>query len=225
MQSISIISRPAVFVALAVSLLVVLAVAEVRTNKYRPSKLGYLDEQQQSGDSNGSPEGQYGADSGELVDKLASAAGDFYWPVIMPQLPADWYQQALAGRLHQLDLEEAPLPAPTGQYQQPSRGDKRQLASSFRYNSAKVGGDYEPSLFGLHNYRALIGDFKHLPQHLTSPMREGRAFKPKLMSTARGFGKRASGSDGSISFAELLAAANSEATASANGKMSGNAIR
>lgn len=38
-------------------------------------------------------------------------------------------------------------------------------------------------------YRALVDDFKTWA-YATNPSRHGRAFKPKLMSTARGFGKR-----------------------------------
>lgn len=56
------------------------------------------------------------------------------------------------------------------------------------------------------DYRALISEFKR-QSPLANPSRESRAFKPKLMSTARGFGKRA-GSQHRLTYADLLAAAN-----------------
>lgn len=208
------------------AILIALVATEIRADKSRPGRLAYQEERQQPSDGNNNFEGQYGSDSAEQVDKLASVAGDLYWPAIMPQLPTDWYQQALAGRLHQLDAETFPLSAAVAHYQQSLRAEKRQPASSFRYTGITgFGGDSEPSwdTFGAPSYRAYVSDFRPWSRHLASPVREGRAFKPKLMSTARGFGKRAAGPDGNVAYSDLLAAADSAIMS--NGKMSGKALR
>ena len=110
-----------------------------------------------------------------------------------------------------------------------SRPDKRQAIynapiSSLQYiplDSSPIGGGSES-----RNYRALVNDFKQYSHLSNNPSRESRAFKPKIMSTARGFGKRSMNSVGhSVSYADLLAAADPNGPISTNGKMSGNAIR
>lgn len=228
MQRIRNANRMAIWASLAI--LLALLIVESNGEKYRvPSKVSYLDERQQTNDNSNSLDGQYGIDSAEQVDRLASAAGDLYWPALMPQLPADWYQQALAGRLHQLDLE-SPLSAAVYQYQQLPRAEKRHFTTSnFRYNNlAGINGDMDPSVdvSGAPSYRALINDLKHWSHQQLSPSRETRAFKPKLMSTARGFGKRAYGQDaGANSYGDILTGPNPMASITVNGKMSGNAVR
>lgn len=222
MKPISIIGRLSSLGLLVI--LVTFEATEIGADKSRPSRLAYLEERQQPSDGNNNFEGQYGSESAEQVDKLASVAGDLYWPAILPQLPNDWYQQALAGRLHQLDSETFPLSAAVAHYQQSLKAEKRQPASSFRYNAmAGLGGDSEPSwdTFGAPSYRTFVSDIRPWSRHLLSPMREGRAFKPKLMSTARGFGKRAAAADGNAAYSDLLA----DSAIMSNGKMSGKALR
>lgn len=69
------------------------------------------------------------------------------------------------------------------------------------------GGLYDT---GIQNERALVDEFRSISQ-LSNPARESRAFKPKIMSTARGFGKRGSTqspkSQRIMSFRDLIAAA------------------
>lgn len=156
--------------------------------------------------------------AGERVEKLASAVGDLYQP-------SSWYQQApldVANEYQIIDsIDGHRAILPNIGFQQPrltsgSRNDKR-----LQY----LDLDGSASGYGLgRNYRALADDFKQSAQ-LSNPLREGRAFKPKLMSTARGFGKRADNSNDNfrVSLADLLASANTNEAL--NGKMSGNAIR
>lgn len=173
--------------------------------------------------------------AGERVEKLASAVGDLY------QQP-NWYQQAaLNGK--QVSAPEVPfdmneyqligpvderhrLVSPNSNLQRFSLGNRNDKRLQFLdLDGTGTGADtgYN-SMNGLgRNYRALADDFKHSAQ-LSNPLREGRAFKPKLMSTARGFGKRAENSNSfHVSYSDLLALA--DANEATNGKMSGNAIR
>lgn len=107
---------------------------------------------------------------------------------------------------------------------------QEQQADWFRQQQQQpVGIYYTAGLDGgpTRNYHALIDEFKQISS-LANPTRESRAFKPRLMSTARGFGKRSyMGSDGPaarhITYGDLLAAA--AAANQNNGKMSGNALR
>lgn len=72
------------------------------------------------------------------------------------------------------------------------------------------------------NYHNLVNDFKHYSR-VANPSRESRAFKPKLMSTARGFGKRSA-----ITYSDLLAASEStgnQAITSMNGKLNVRSFR
>lgn len=169
--------------------------------------------------------------AGERVEKLASAVGDLY------QQPS-WYQQSALNR-KQVLAQEAPfdsneyqiigsvdgprvIPSNFGGLQRFPFGNRNDKMLQY-LDLDETGSGYN-SMNGLgRNYRALADDFKHSAQ-LSNPLREGRAFKPKLMSTARGFGKRAEGANGfRVSYADLLASAG--ANGALNGKMSGKAIR
>lgn len=147
-------------------------------------------------------------ESGERVDKLASASGDQFYQKGQPL--TDWYRQLSPNRPEFRDADNIqylviPDLAP-GMQQQPNRGQQLVL---------------DPYNFDV---RALVDEFKR-QSPLANPSRASRAFKPKLMSTARGFGKRA-GSSRHATYADLLAAANPNSGLMAtNGKMSGSAIR
>lgn len=147
---------------------------------------------------------------GERVDKLSSAVGDPFWRAQQRQL----YQDAM-DRLKQqrLDSVAGNIDELDGQYQQ--------LVASSR----QAGQTNQGPVSGVRNYHALVDEFKHLSP-ISNPSRESRAFKPKLMSTARGFGKRGySGGQQHITYADLYAASNSNGPLAINGKMSRNAIR
>lgn len=105
---------------------------------------------------------------------------------------------------------------------QPAEQQQQQLAALMDPSTAFSSS----SGSGLRNYHALINDFKSNWAPLANPSREGRGFKPKLMSTARGFGKRSDPSSARhISYADLLASASPNGPLAINGKMSANAIR
>lgn len=159
--------------------------------------------------------------AGERVEKLASAVGDLYQP-------SSWYQQAPLDVVNEyqiidsIDGHRAVLPNIGFQPRLTGgmRNDKR-----LQYLDLDGSASASGYVNGLgRNYRALADDFKQSAQ-LSNPLREGRAFKPRLMSTARGFGKRAVSSNDNfrVSLADLLASANTNEAL--NGKMSGNAIR
>lgn len=167
---------------------------------------------------------QLEGDVGERVEKIPSGLGEFY---LGQQQQPNWYQQALLNGKTALVQEDLPyddyltvgsidgrqVVVPTlARLDAGSRQDKK-----LRYLDLDGAGSFA----GVgRNYRALVDDFKHSAQLA----REGRAFKPKLMSTARGFGKRAgTASDFHVSYADLLASANRNEAL--NGKMSANAIR
>lgn len=134
----------------------------------------------------GAPEAQ-----GERVDKLASAMGDLYWRNQQP----DWlYPQSIPNSRLQRSLAMS-----EGDFQDPE--------------GAQAAGLDGP-LSGSRNYHAFMDEFKQYSR-LANPSRESRAFKPKLMSTARGFGKRSQQANA----ADLFTAPAS------NGKMSGSALR
>lgn len=153
-------------------------------------------------------------DNGERVDKLASAAGDLYWQQqqLQPQQLADWYHQTLNKLQQQVESQDPETgsevlilqtrpgarisPAPASW----DRVEKR----PFDFNSmpaypvstganGNIGFSSGPP--APRNYHTLVDDYKHWASRTMSsnPMREGRAFRPRLMSTARGFGKRSIG--------------------------------
>lgn len=141
-------------------------------------------------------------DNGERVDKFSSASGDLFWrPASMAatdgEQQADWLRQLSLGSNYPMGAQVS------------------------YYSPYAAGMDGGP----LRNYHALVDEFKQYSP-LANPTREGRAFKPKLMSTARGFGKRASQESQArhVTYADLLAAANQNAP-NANGKLSGSALR
>lgn len=209
------------WVLLLVQLVVVVSVAgqKWRTDPAAVSKMldGYLADEQRAATSQ-----QDNSSEGEQVDKLASATGDQFW---QPQQQQDWYQQALLRIQQQDQLAEAlaDLDASHGQYQ-PFVG-QLDNKKPFGFSAAMLAGPTS----GLRNYRALIDEFKHLSP-ISNPTRESRAFKPKLMSTARGFGKRAFpaasvNSAQHASYTNMFASANPDGLAALKGKMSNNALR
>lgn len=122
---------------------------------------------------------------GERVDKLASAAGDLYLHRSIPEV------RIIGGSRAEMDpismIVEYPI-------------DSNNYAALRNLNGPVILEE-GPTLS--RNYHALIDDFKQ--SYLSSnPSREGRAFKPKLMSTARGFGKRALGGRFSRDFLESI---------------------
>lgn len=197
---------------LIISFACLLVAPGLRCQNYQQlaSKLSYpdsLDQSQSVGDQDSNQE-SLGV-LGERVDKLISPAGDQYLLLASNQPNLDWFsQQSL-------------------QDEQPERSLLRPVRVSAYNNQARKrqSGNYLMELEGQradgsHNYRTLVNDFRHWV-HLANPSREGRAFKPKLMSTARGFGKRSGNlnSQHQASLDELLG------SASSGGKLSGNAIR
>lgn len=141
--------------------------------------------------------------SNERVDKSALAAGDIYWPSVVKQKQAPAVEWLQTLKDYELSQQQAAENAAQWQQQQQQatfgyEAEKRRQAnelSQFMHlqpASVLTGAlDFESpgSLVAEpRNYRALVGDFKHW--HLSNPSRQGRAFKPRIMSTARGFGKR-----------------------------------
>lgn len=132
----------------------------------------------------------------ERVDKFSSPSGDVYWRSSMqnPQIIDYLDQESIAslldpqlgiGRPEAALYENSAIANLIGQQQQQQQQaqQQQQTAMTLPMVGATNGG------FGTRNYHSLINDFKQ-NYLLSNPMREGRAFKPKLMSTARGFGKR-----------------------------------
>lgn len=109
-------------------------------------------------------------DDGERVDKLASAAGDLYFRP-QQQQPIQLIDQDSLAELVGYQLDQNQLPNYV----------------ALRSSSAPLIGIEGPSMS--RNYHTLMNDFKQ-SYMMSNPLRESRAFKPKLMSTARGFGKR-----------------------------------
>lgn len=174
------------------------------------------------------------SEAGERVDKLASAAGDFY----LDPRPLGLYSLALAKLQRRLEAA-GPPEGPEYEIVASSPGEalhelmlsraadiKHQPAGSNFHHFLPNELDAADDSSSARNYRALVDNFKHY-SHLSNPSRQSRAFKPKLMSTARGFGKRSSGgARNSVMLADLLAAsALPNGLETSNGKMSGNAVR
>lgn len=178
------------------------------------SLVEYLTEDQQQASSAASQQ-EYPFGDGERVDKFSSPIGDQFW---RSQQQQDLYQEALE-KLRQDRLESlaGSIEELNGQYQR--------LASPGA--QIPISGLVGPAA-GARNYHALVDKFKHLSP-ISNPTRESRAFKPKLMSTARGFGKRSylngQQQHQAVTYADLLAASNSNSPMASNGKMNGNAIR
>lgn len=129
--------------------------------------------QQQQQNSDGQLVRDNTNNNNERVDKLSSPAGDPYWK---PQSQPNPQQLQIPIIDYYLDQESLDsLLEPTSG----SEGSLYQLTTGF-------GPQFPPSS---RNYHSLINDYKQ-SYLLSNPMREVRAFKPKLMSTARGFGKR-----------------------------------
>lgn len=76
------------------------------------------------------------------------------------------------------------------------------------------------------SYRSLIDEYKHM-SGLRNPLREGRAFKPRLMSTARGFGKRSLSRDADVGYQSFgrEPVASVEASVSNDARLSGDTLR
>jgi hypothetical protein len=136
----------------------------------------------------------------ERVDKLASATGDLYWRVQPPPQsqqqpkPQDWiFQRSGPSLRYQRSLAE-PF---NGESLNAESGFQRFVGGSPMSDSYLSAAVQSTGLVGLDgpaaanspNYHALVDEFKQYSR-MANPSRESRAFKPKLMSTARGFGKR-----------------------------------
>lgn len=114
------------------------------------------------------------AEGEERVDnKLVSSSGD----LSLDQL--GWLQRNHNKWLQ--DTEATGMNSPAS----PVLLEPWQTGAQHQYNLLS-SGNLTP-----RNYQALIDDFKESWLQTTNPARESRAFKPRLMSTARGFGKRA----------------------------------
>lgn len=144
---------------------------------------------------------------GEQVDRQALPSGDIFWHTAPATAQVDRYLQAFVNRLpvDSVYSGQAPL-------------HKRRVYD----NEWSLSGDNQA-----RDYDTLVNEFKHWSHLSGNPMRENRAFKPKLMSTARGFGKRSpaiGGSDLTRASVGGLFAGDSSSTGP-DGKMSGSAIR
>lgn len=104
----------------------------------------------------------------ELVDRQLNSAGD-YQPRVVPQ-------QDL-----RLAMQQVPV-------RRSGYSPKSQFFSQGNFVSLPY---LQPS-GNSRGYHSLVDEFKGW-SGFANPMREGRAFKPRLMSTARGFGKRSVG--------------------------------
>lgn len=207
-----------------------LLVVAVQCQKYQPpSSLVQQGRSSEIGDeSSANEESQLQETvSGEQVDKLSSAAGDLY---LNPQvIPLDLYQDMASRLQQQRQFESATGDSPfdVGQYHLIGVGNPSEQSMA---NRGYTPDRHQQLIDSFHrpvpnddsrNFRALVNDFKHYSR-ISNPSRESRAFKPRLMSTARGFGKRA---DRHVTLADLLASANPNGPMATNGKMSANAIR
>lgn len=158
-------------------------------------------------------------DGGEQVDRLALASGDAYW---RPR-QIEWVRETLGKLLQRLQRPtylstnndddqqqqqplylDQPLSSAGGRYDQ-VRGMKRAGRQQYAADTMLNGGLYEENCH-LCTYQSLVDEYKQLSRAAANPSRENRAFKPKLMSTARGFGKR-SGSAHHITYDNLAPAA------------------
>lgn len=145
--------------------------------------------------------------AGERVDKQASAAGDTFWPPLeqaggrnlLPLTPLDLFAAAAASELLQVEPSGvSQLVAASGQPLSelaPISGLNQRAAHAWRVAEKRHSVSTVPSL---HN--SAYDDFRQW--HFSSPLRQGRAFKPRIMSTARGFGKRSlTTNEGQLDFA------------------------
>lgn len=104
----------------------------------------------------------------ERVDgRLMSSSGDSDWDA--PRAASS--QQDIYARQLPADMTLLPVVIPS---------DLSRNGFQYQYNL--------PASYG-RNYVAIAEDFKHRSP-VANPARQSRAFKPRLMSTARGFGKR-----------------------------------
>lgn len=134
----------------------------------------------------------------EQVDRLTNPSGDYFWrePLATPQA---WINRIpVESNVNNIGPLYSTVPI-----------HKRRFVD-YESNSLRDNQG--------HDYDALLNEFKHWSHLSSNPMRENRAFKPKLMSTARGFGKRSIGLAPSD-------AADYDSNTGLNGKMSGSAIR
>lgn len=142
---------------------------------------------------------------GEQVDRLVVPSGDIFWSVAPSTSQADRYLQALVNRLPVDPVYSSPVPL----------HKRRVYDNEWSFSGETPSRDYD----------TLVNEFKHWSHLSSNPMRENRAFKPKLMSTARGFGKRSP----SIGNPDASRAASiglyESSSGGPNGKMSGAAIR
>lgn len=122
----------------------------------------------------------------ERVDKLASATGDLYWHPQQHQQQGWTYPQGLQNSRIQRSLDEPLVLSGGGLLGADGNYHRLPLIQTDSLYGASLDG---PASSSGGNYHALVDEFKQYSR-MANPSRESRAFKPKLMSTARGFGKR-----------------------------------
>lgn len=167
--------------------------------------------------------------AGEKVDRLASPTGDLFWRskvepgvnwFVRQEIPSgsEWRAQQQSKELESMDDSRARFNNRANEHTTPINSLYLDLLASPTANNPDGSG------VGLRNYFDLVEEFKQYSR-LANPSRESRAFKPKLMSTARGFGKRSSKPIRPITYGDLLEAANPNGALVSNGKMSEGASR
>lgn len=191
-------------ISLALMLVVVLAISSL-TQQVNGSKVVVW--------PGGADDGTSKEQGGEKVDRMTSATGDLIWPSTPGQL--EWLLLQQMPQQQQQQQQQLHLQSPRSNQFVTGGGDNQD-------NSPAVGLD-GPMMRSYHD--DLVDEFKQYARGLVNPSRESRAFKPKLMSTARGFGKRAYPSN-RITYSDLLEAANPNSQAlQSHGKMSEAALR
>lgn len=162
--------------------------------------------------------------AGEKIDRLASATGDLFWQPQPEQL--EWLLQPATNGLRMQPLTARPFFESVddiGRLNKKAAASQSALTNGLYLESAAppaVGLDGPGA--SLRNYHDLVDEFKQYSR-MANPSRESRAFRPKLMSTARGFGKRAY--PARITYPDLFEAANSNGAMISHGKMSEGALR
>lgn len=166
---------------------------------------------------------------GEKVDKFASASGDLESSSRQQQIfiPLAGNEFWLKQSANKQDGESAVLEAPSDRLldTRVTRSRPGRELTGYQYLTQPYDGLMEP-----RNYHSLISDFKHYSR-IANPSRESRAFKPKLMSTARGFGKRNINNnnqhDDGLTYSDIVSAmvGQRQTPTNENGKMLGRALR
>lgn len=121
-------------------------------------------------------DGRLGSGEERVDSNIVGSSGDLSLD------PSNWIQ---SNQLRLLQEAELPVPrAPVGVEPIIVSPDGRHSGLSLQYGLVPAGALVP------RNYQTLVDDFKQSWLQVANPARESRAFKPRLMSTARGFGKR-----------------------------------